>query len=124
MNNPYYGYQNSYQPNYQPTYQQPITQDERIWVQGKLSADAYLVAPNGFVRLWDSLENVFYEKRADQTGRPYMETYEYKKKEYSNTPTQTANYDDRLGTIEKRLQVLEGVLKNGVSESVSDDPTV
>lgn len=33
--------------------------DERIWVQGKNAAEAYLVAANGFVRLWDSNGQVF-----------------------------------------------------------------
>lgn len=63
---------------YQPNYQQQPAQDERIWVQNETSAEAYLVAPNGFVRLWDSSRPVFYEKRADSTGRPLpMDVFEY-----------------------------------------------
>jgi hypothetical protein len=91
--NPYYGYQ-PYSPPVpdqlaQLRYNQGMQQgfqgfgqqsnDERIWVQGKNAAEAYLVAANGFVRLWDSNGQVFYEKRADASGRPCMETYEYKR---------------------------------------------
>lgn len=53
--------------------------DERIWVTSQGAAEAYLVAANGFVRLWDSSTNRFYEKSADYSGRPYpMKIYEYK----------------------------------------------
>ena len=76
--NPYYGYQ-PYSPpvpdqlaqlRYNQGMQQGMQQgfqgfgqqsnDERIWVQGKNAAEAYLVAANGFVRLWDSNGQVFY----------------------------------------------------------------
>lgn len=90
---------NYYQPNYmyqpytqaypqvQPTYQTPqpqpptqaqAAQDDRIWIANESAANAYMVAANGFVRLWDSSQPVFYEKRADASGKPYpMVTYEY-----------------------------------------------
>jgi len=44
--------------------------DDRIWVQGEGAATSYLMAPNGFVRLWDSTAPVFYEKQADEQGKP------------------------------------------------------
>lgn len=88
-----YGYPN-YQQNYQQNYNQArpfmnqvqntftpnnTPQDERIWVQNETSAEAYLLAPNGFVRLWDSSQPRFYEKSADCTGRPMpLKTFEYK----------------------------------------------
>lgn len=53
--------------------------DERIWVTNQQAAEAYLVAANSFVRLWDSSQPRFYEKSADCTGRPMaMKVYEYK----------------------------------------------
>lgn len=53
--------------------------DERIWVTSQQAAEAYLVAANSFVRLWDSSQPRFYEKSADCTGRPMtMKVYEYK----------------------------------------------
>lgn len=55
------------------------TVDERIWVTSQQAAEAYLVASNSFVRLWDSSQPRFYEKSADCTGRPMpMKIYEYK----------------------------------------------
>ena len=94
------------------------SQDERIWVQGEGAAQAYLVAPNSFVRLWDSLAPVFYEKRADQSGRPYMETYEYKRRG-SQTPSQAVmedaqknDYADRFKAIEERIEAIEKGLKH------------
>ena len=54
--------------------QQQTNPDERIWVQGQGAAETYLVARNSFVRLWDSKSPIFYEKSADQTSRPYLNT--------------------------------------------------
>ena len=57
---------------------QPMS-DERIWVTNQQAAEAYLVAANSFVRLWDSSQPRFYEKSADYTGRPMtMKVFEYK----------------------------------------------
>lgn len=59
-----------------PPMGQPV--DDRIWVQGESAATAYLVAANGFVRLWDSTAPVYYEKRADAQGKPLpMEIFDY-----------------------------------------------
>lgn len=115
MNYPMYGYQqypsfqnSGYQNNYQGSYNQQ-SGDERIWVQGEGAAQAYLVAPNGFVRLWDSTCPVYYEKRADHTGKPYMEVYEYKRRSQEETPQIQAHtdYGDRLEALEKRIALLE-----------------
>lgn len=105
-------------------YSQPLTginqinQDERIWVQGEGSAQAYLVAPNSFVRLWDSSQAVFYEKRADASGRPYMETFEYKRKG-SAIPSEAVlpsdggiDYGAKIKALEARLDALEGGKKD------------
>lgn len=130
MNYPYYNnyqYPNQIQNPYQTQQAQVpqmngTSQDDRIFVQGALAAQAYLVAPGSFVRLWDSTQNVFYEKRADASGRPYMETFEYKK--VTNEPPKQINYDSRFDELEKRLSALEkGVISN-VPESVTNDSAV
>lgn len=118
-----YGYTNPYyQQNYALT--QP-TQDERIWVQNETSADAYLVAPNGFVRLWDSNKPIFYEKRADATGRPYpIEAYEYTKiasnRGLKDEDEQSA-IKEQIDSLMRRIQALEEVYAN---ESNANDTTV
>lgn len=98
------------------TNQQPSTpqsdSDARIWVQGEAGANSYLVAPNSFVRLWDSLSPVFYEKRADASGRPTTEIFEYKKRSEVAPMTSTntinsAGYDEQLKKLEERISILE-----------------
>lgn len=124
-NYPQYGGYNYGQPMQdnlsQLRYQQQTTPntDERIWVQGRSSADAYLVAPNGFVRLWDNNENIFYEKRADHTGRLYMDVYKYEKLDNTNAVKEEST--DRLTAFENRLSAIERRLDN---EYRSNDTTV
>lgn len=134
-----YGYNNPYLQNYQPTYQQNIqqpqhnvSQDERIWVQNEISAEAYLLAPNGFARLWDSSTNRFYEKRADATGRPLpMDIYEYTRvlpqTGTSNDEVDKISMDDinaRFEEISSRIDALEkmkkGAVKNAKQSNVDD----
>lgn len=88
---PYNSYQNPYQyyPMYQqPQMQQPVMQQApqaqqqntnqptyytgRIWVSGRAEADAFPVAPNNAVDLWDRNGKILYQKKADMTGRPTM----------------------------------------------------
>lgn len=114
------------QQNMLPT-QMSVTNDERIWVQGEGAAQAYLVAPNSFVRLWDSSANVFYEKRADQTGRPFMDVYEYKRKGGEapavNVPVNDM-YEAQIRALEQRIEALEKersyVQSNGNDAGVSE----
>lgn len=88
---------------------QPGPVDDRIWVQGEGAATSYLVAANGFVRLWDSTAPVFYEKQADAQGKPLpMVIYDYKRR--GDDPAQQVtvpDYESRLEAIEKRLEAVE-----------------
>lgn len=121
--NPYQSYFN------QP--QQRQNTDERIWVQNQAGAEAYLLAPNSFVRLWDSSEPIFYEKKSDATGRPYpLEIYEYKRREPLRAPeAQNPNkslYDEiealksRLSTLEEKERYYESNANNRTVQSVSE----
>lgn len=120
----------NYQPLPQiPQYQPPST-DERIWVQNETAADSYLIAPNGFVRLWDASSNRFYEKRADATGRPLpMDVYEYTKKT-SNEPIkdkeETMDYKKEIEALQLRIEALEqkGQIKNAKRKPDADDTDV
>lgn len=115
--NPSGYYSNGYQPSYQNQYQNQGT-DDRIWVPNENAAESYLIAPNGFVRLWDANKPCFYEKRADASGRPLpIEIYEYKKREIAPMGN---TFEDRFNELEKRIVALEGV-KNEPAESNADD---
>lgn len=107
-----------YQQPAQAQQQMPVNQDERIWVASQAAAEAYIVAPNGFVRLWDSNNPVFYERRCDATGKPYPTVaYEYKVRNTApqDTPqaaVQTVNnteYDNKIKALEERIKALENV---------------
>lgn len=89
-------YQYPYSPNYfSPQYQQmPVQQPQQpvqpqytpnyntvgassiIWVKGRIDADAYPVAPNGAVALWDSENPCVYLKKADASGKPTITVYD------------------------------------------------
>lgn len=113
-------------PNYQGQYTQSQNNiDERIWVQGRNSAEAYLVAPNSFVRLWDSNEPVFYEKRADASGRPYpMDAYEYKRMDTQVVTPQAKDYSDEIESLKARISALEKGVKADDAELNSNDTRV
>lgn len=114
-------YPQNYFPQMQtPVQQMPIgqtaaqpqaTQDDRIWVASESAAEAFLVAANGFVRLWDSNKPVFYEKRADMNGRPMpLVAYEYKIRDASAGPEMVnAGFEQRLSAVEDKLKkMMEG----------------
>lgn len=113
-----YGYNqgiNYYQPQ----------QDERIWVQNQQAAESYLVVPNSFVRLWDSQKPIFYEKRADATGRPLpLDIYSYTKIDpisASNSMTQGNELEKQIKALNERILALEKELGY---EYNADDSTV
>lgn len=120
-------------PNYNFNYQQTpqmtqptvINPDERIWVQNATAAESYLVAPNGFVRLWDSNRPRFYERKADASGRLYpMETYEYNRvmpQEPSSSANLTTDYQREIEALKGRIEALERGVRN---ESNTDNATV
>ena len=95
-----------------PTPIQPTIQDERIWVASESAAEAYPVTANGFVRLWDSNNPIFYEKRADASGRPFpLVKYEYKVSTHTvaepTTSPITADIEKRLSDIEEEITRLK-----------------
>lgn len=84
----YGGYPATYTPQMVPQQMpqpitQPITQPQqqvinsKIWVSGLAGANAYLVAPNTDVELWDSEAKTIYLKTADANGFPSMKILDY-----------------------------------------------
>lgn len=58
-----------------------------IWVKGRNEADAYPVAPNGAVALWDMENPCIYLKKADPSGKPTITVYDLV--ERTDKPIQT-----------------------------------
>lgn len=64
------------QPQYTPSYATAVGASSLIWVKGRADADAYPVAPNGAVALWDSDNPCVYLKKADASGKPTITVYD------------------------------------------------
>lgn len=96
---PYYPYSPNYFSNPYPQVQQQQTQpiqpqqpmqytpaptyswsnssaSSLVWVKGRMEADAYPVAPNGAVALWDQENPCVYLKKADASGKPTITVYD------------------------------------------------
>ena len=75
---------NYFPATYQPMYQQPMYQPQPqntqpsslMWVGSYAEAQAYPVAPNNAVALWDSSSPAIYLKQADASGRPTLRVYD------------------------------------------------
>lgn len=69
----------TYQPMYQPVYpqiQQNTQPSSIMWVGSYAEAQAYPVAPNNAVALWDSSSPAIYLKQADASGRPTLKVFD------------------------------------------------
>lgn len=124
MNYPFYYQQpqmNQPQMNQQPQIQ-PISgpTDDRIWVQSDVAAEAYMVAPNATVHLWDSSKPYIYIRKTDAAGRPMpLEVLEYKKREEI---AQASQFESALDELRARIEALEQKgIKNAKTKSNADD---
>lgn len=100
---------------YNNFYLKPNT-DERIWVQNEAAAEAYLVAPNSFVRMWDSNAPKFYERTTDASGRPMpLKAFKYEQiptNNELNDPSNTIGYQEQINAIIGRLNALEEEMRH------------
>ena len=64
------------QPQYTQNYAPTVSASSLIWVKGRMDADAYPVAPNGAVALWDQENPCVYLKKADASGKPTITVYD------------------------------------------------
>lgn len=65
----------TYQP-YFPAQQSIAPAQSIIWVGSDAEADAYPIAPNNAVTLWNRAVPVVYFKQADASGRPTLKSYD------------------------------------------------
>ena len=105
-------YYNGFPATYQPVYQvpQPQTQNQQssiIWVSGEAGANAYMVAPNNTVQLWDSESQTIYLKSADASGMPSFKVLDYTVRETAKNGANTAPIisDDKLSTFATKDEI-------------------
>ena len=127
-------YPASYQPVYQQGYQQPTqpvqqTQPQQsfspnpsgiLWVSGLMEAQAYPLAPNSAVALWEKSGKTIFLKQADATGKPSMTVYDLV--ERTESPPDSANSGDNkvpAYATKDELGAVVGVVKD-YSEALSN----
>ena len=82
---------------------QPSVQGGRIWVQGEAGAKSYLVAPNNTVDLWDSENQVIYQKSADASGMPSVKVLDYTVRDPAKQPS--VPVDDNLHSYATKSEI-------------------
>ena len=131
-------YQNYYPASYQPVYQQgyqqptPTVQQAQpqqsfspnpsgiLWVSGLMEAQAYPLAPNSAVALWEKSGKTIFLKQADATGKPSMIVYDLV--ERTETPSDNSNSGDNkvpAYATKDELGAVVGVVKD-YSETLSN----
>ena len=122
FNNPYpMTYQNPYMTQslvqQTPVVQQPQN-NSIIWVSGEAGANAYLVAPNTTVQLWDSEAQTIYLKSADASGMPSMKIIDYTIRG-AEMPNNGSIFDDNkfisreeFNGLKSELEALKSELSN------------
>lgn len=117
-------------PNYYPTYQPyptvypsysapaaPAQPSGILWVRGATEAQAYPVAPNNAVALWDSTAPVIYLKQADASGRPGMKIFDLSERAET---TQNAGQGTDMGNSENAVKQALALLNSTVEEMKQD----
>jgi len=99
-----------------------------IWIQGGVaSANAYQVAPNNTVVLWDSGEQVIYIKSADMQGKPSMRILDYTiRSEAPKTAQNALSGDNTQIPTREDLNALQSQI-DGLKQQIermNNEPTV
>lgn len=118
-----YPYYPPYTPYYQPQTYQPQSQSI-VWVNNANEAQAYPIAPNNAVVLWEKTGKCIYLKQADATGKPTIITYDLVERS-ETPPVNTLNEEvklpayatkDELSAISREIEGFDGVLSSIKSE--------
>ena len=114
-----YGFPATYQSPYQQPmsyygFQQPTpmsganqqqagpAQSGILWVANEQEAQAYPVAPNNAVALWDSTNPAVYIKQADASGKPVLKTYDLVERPQEAVSAPERRWD--VGALRKEIQ--------------------
>lgn len=115
--NQYQQMQQIQQPQMQPT----INNTGILWVDGYNEAAMYPVAPNAAVVLWDKAAPVIYLKKADVTGKPFMQTFDLVErkndvKQDANQPAIAQSVEFATKTDLRAISDVVDVLQKGFEE--------
>ena len=103
-------YQNPYfQQQVQQQQQQQVQMNGIIWVSGDAEADAYPIAPNNAVTLWNRTSPIVYFKQADASGKPSMKIYDLV--EHKITPPQAEQKPDVSFATKDEVKILDDALQ-------------
>ena len=115
---------NYYQPmGYTPMYnQQPLPQPQPqiqpqayantgiVWVADYNEAAMYPIAPNAAVALWDKNAPCIYLKRADATGKPFLQVYDLvERKEQPRNTSAEPRYATQ-DALEQLSRTVDGII--------------
>lgn len=97
-------------PQVQGTQMSPANQPQQtagpiqsgiLWVSSEQEAQAYPVAPNNAVALWDSSAPAVYIKQADASGKPVLKVYDLT--ERAETPRSAQIPQGDISTLKKEI---------------------
>lgn len=108
----------TYQPNY---YQNPYAQVPQqyqsqqiqtngiIWVGSDSEADAYPIAPNNAVVMWNRSLPIVYIKQADASGRPTIKSYDLVERVKNDSDSATSAKGDAVQAYATKKEVKDAV---------------
>ena len=126
------------QPMAVPAQQQPAPTAPQatgiLWVTSEAEAQAFPVAPNNAVALWDSSRPTIYLKQADASGKPVIKVYDLTERtetarvafsENRNTETagkdQQSEIDALWAAVEEIRQKVDGPKRESKKKEATDD---
>ena len=94
----------------QPQTPQLLPKTDLITVTGENGANAYAMAPNSRIPLFDTTDSVVYIKTTDGAGYATVEAF-------TLTPRKSVPIEDHLSALETRITKLEEVMNNATKSS-------
>lgn len=114
-------YVNPYLPSFYPQVQQPMPAGQMpspqqpaqqgnapsgiLWVTSEAEAQAYPVAPNNAVALWDSSRPAVYIKQADASGKPILKAYDLTERTLAANNAHPAPQEGKDTAIELKREI-------------------
>lgn len=95
-----------------------------VWVNNIEEANAYMVAPNSAVQLWDKNSPCVYLKSADSTGKPTMQIFDLVERKTAQNAAQepiTANDYVLRSEFEELKETVSSLMAKKAKTKVKED---